>query len=232
MPSRTPRRLQHPLVFQLIAKDDRLTASGSTAVGCGVFLKHFEIFTGGALTAMTQSAWANVIVAGGAVLAAALPPEGVWRQMTRSPLSDETRDFVRRGRSADPLSQLESRSATLERFLTDVRWPSSDIDLFIWGLDAATADIKALVLLGLVTKAYKARGATIVSYVRTPNTITVESGLKGVRKLQIITRLYDSPEVLLNGFDVDAVRCAALPASAGRTAHNRPCPMPPVLYRL
>lgn len=195
---------ERSLVFKLRPKDDRVDACGSTAATLTVFLSQFDSFTSFAFAAMTPAAWSNVVVAGGAVLASLMPLEACFRQMA-PPVLDETRFFRRSSRGSDATARLDAMAMTHARFLTEVRQPKSDVDVFVYGLDAETADMKVLTLLSLFSKAYKARGATNVTFVRTTNTVTVDSGLVGVRKIQIILRLYGSEAEVLNGFDIDCV---------------------------
>jgi hypothetical protein len=193
-----------PVVFRLRGVDDRLAAGGRTVVGRKLFAEQFAAFTCHAFDAMTPEAWNNVIVAGGAVLGSLLPLEEMWRRIAPSPLAADNRDFVRRFRPSDPLSLIEQSSLTPDKFLTEVRWPSADVDVFIYGLGAAAADSKLATLVLLVSKALKARGAGELAYVRTPNTVTIAAP-KGerFRKVQIITRLYKTAAEVINTFDID-----------------------------
>jgi hypothetical protein len=60
------------------------------------------------LSALPLAAWDNVMAAGGAVLAAAMPLEACWRRIKRSPIDSEERDFVRRLKASptDPMSAM------------------------------------------------------------------------------------------------------------------------------
>ena len=195
-----------PIIFRLRGEDDCVAAGGRTVVGRALFLEQFAAFTCHAFDAMTPEAWQNVVVAGGAVLGALLPLEQHWRRIAPSPFADESRDFVRRFRPTDQISRLEQdQLLTPAKYLREVRWKSSDVDIFVYGLNAEAADAKLASLLLLITKALKARGAGELAYVRTPNTVTVAAP-KGepFRKVQVVTRLYKSAAEVINTFDIDA----------------------------
>ena len=197
------KRPSVPIVFELRRRDEALTNDGKTIVPQALFEEQFGLFTGGAFAKMTPSLWANVVVAGGAVLGSLMPLEKDWRTMSPSPfVGHEDRDFTVR-RHHDSLAL---KLATPKSFLQTVRWPSADVDVFFYGLSAKEADAKLGLLLASVSAAFKERGASSIAYVRTPNTVTVDPGLTlpGARKVQIITRLYASPAAVVNTFDLDA----------------------------
>jgi hypothetical protein len=198
-----------PVVFRLRGEDDRLAPGGRTVVGRALFAEQFAAFSCNAFGAMTPDSWSNVIVAGGSVVASLLPLEESWRRIAPSPLADESRDFVRRYRPSDPASLIEQSSMSPATYLAEVRWKSGDIDVFVYGLDAAAADAKLAALVLLISKALKARGAGELAYVRTPNTVTIAPPKGGrLRKVQIITRLYKTAAEVINTFDIDCCCCS------------------------
>ena len=77
-------------------------------------------------------------------------------------------------------------------------------DIFVHGLDAVAAQAK---LLEVFTRLRRTMLRTVgiendVYFIKTPNTVTVGCG-KRYRNVQIVARLYDSVEQILNGFDID-----------------------------
>ncbi|KAL8671281.1 MAG: hypothetical protein Q9168_004221 [Polycauliona sp. 1 TL-2023] len=76
--------------------------------------------------------------------------------------------------------------------------PSSDVDLFIWGLDEAQALEKIKQIESSVRNAILEEVTTI----RTKNAITIASHYP-IRHVQIVLRLYKSVSEILSGFDVD-----------------------------
>jgi hypothetical protein len=206
VPSSRPKKI--PIVFDLREgkKLSRLNEKGGTLVSAAEFKENFRAFTFGAFEFFEAAAWSNVLVAGGAVLGSALPLETWWDTLAPTPAHymDETRFFAQDllKRSYEAFAAPPTRTS----FLQQVRWASSDVDVFIYGIDdEATANAKLQQILSLVTKSLKGRLGTgaAVSYIRTPNTITIDAGTAGGRKVQVVTRLYRSAEEILNTFDVD-----------------------------
>ncbi|KAL8970120.1 MAG: hypothetical protein Q9197_003977 [Variospora fuerteventurae] len=76
--------------------------------------------------------------------------------------------------------------------------PSSDVDLFIWGLDEAAALEKIKQIEAGVRNAILEE----VTSIRTKNAITIASHYP-IRHVQIVLRLYKSVSEILSGFDVD-----------------------------
>jgi tetratricopeptide (TPR) repeat protein len=136
--------------------------SGSAVVGRQDFLKQLNVFSEGQLQYVD---WNNVVLAGGAVLAALTP-------MPPTPL----REF----------------------FHTNHAYKSSDIDLFLYGLNTDAATKKVSQLYHAVKKANPQ-----VFCVRSLHTITLVSEFPK-RKIQIILRLYKTLAEVLHGFDLDA----------------------------
>ena len=90
---------------------------------------------------------------------------------------------------------------THKDYFEKTRWNGADVDIFLHGItdqQEANAKIKALMDHFLSKLPKDAETA----FVRTPNTVTLVSG-DPRRHIQIITRLYRSPQELLNGFDID-----------------------------
>ena len=207
-PRSTPKT--PPCVFRLRSKDDRLTPDNKCAVDRGVFLSQFSSFTHHCFDGFKADDWSGVVCAGGAVLASLMPLESCWRSLRPSPIADESRDFVRRFHPNDPLSLKVSESFTPEGFLQQVRFKGSDVDIFLYGIsDEKVAEKKVKQLLLLLTQAVlKSSNKEIlgdkISYVKTPNTITIDFGHKDVRKVQIILRLYADKAEILNSFDLDS----------------------------
>ncbi|KAJ6601282.1 ankyrin repeat protein [Mycena vulgaris] len=81
-------------------------------------------------------------------------------------------------------------------------YPTSDVDLFLWGLSLEETEAK-------IKQIYEAVRETIpwdVTCVRTKNTVSIHSQFP-YRTIQIILRQYASPAEILVGFDVDAGCC-------------------------
>ena len=176
------------------------------------FATQFRDFTSGIFEGMSPDLWANVIVAGGAVLGACLPLDRNWKTIpvvsipgrSHAPLHD----FSLVNGSSGYSSMDDSMTRTPAQFLSTVRWPGSDIDVFIYGIsDPVVADKKARALLAHFKGAMSTRsgcGTAVnpVAFVRTLNTVTINGG-KSFRNVQIITRLYKDQSDILNSFDID-----------------------------
>ncbi|TFK64176.1 ankyrin [Pluteus cervinus] len=119
--------------------------------------------------------WSNVVAAGGAV------------QACLAPLSDETK----------------SSKKNLRKHLHTVAYPTSDVDLFIWGLTPEQAEVKMHAIYNAVQDAVP----WDVTCVRTKHTVSIHSQYP-YRSIQIVLRLYSSPAEILAGFDID-VPCFA-----------------------
>ncbi|KAF8654880.1 hypothetical protein AX16_003341 [Volvariella volvacea WC 439] len=133
------------------------------------FKRNWTIFTEGSLSQLTD--WSNVVAAGGSV------------QACLAPLTDE---------------QKASKRA-IRKHYHSVAYPSSDVDLFLWGLTPAQAEEK-------IKQIYAAVRDSVtwdVTCVRTKHTVSIHSQYP-CRSIQIVLRLYSSPAEILAGFDVDA----------------------------
>ncbi|KAJ7165671.1 ankyrin repeat protein [Mycena crocata] len=137
------------------------------------FKKNWGVFSEGSLSQLLD--WNNVVAAGGAVLACL------------TPLSDE--------------AKVSKRS--MRKYYHSAAYPTSDVDLFLWGLTPEQAEVK-------ITKIYEAVRDSVpwdVTCVRTKHTVSIHSQYP-YRSVQIVLRLYSSPAEILAGFDIDAPCCA------------------------
>ncbi|KAL8811822.1 MAG: hypothetical protein Q9200_001494 [Gallowayella weberi] len=114
--------------------------------------------------------WSNVVAAGSSVVTALLPVPDKYNT---------------------------SKKALREYYHQQLA-PSSDVDLFIWGLDEAAAIEKIKQIEASIRNAILEE----VTTVRTKNAITIASHYP-IRHVQIVLRLYKSVSEILSGFDVD-----------------------------
>ncbi|KAL9594574.1 MAG: hypothetical protein Q9219_006958 [cf. Caloplaca sp. 3 TL-2023] len=121
-------------------------------------------------SSLTDLDWSNVVAAGSSVVTPLLPV---------------------------PEKYNTSKKALREYYHQQLA-PSSDVDLFIWGLDEAAALKKIEEIESSVRNAILEE----VTIVRTKNAITIASHYP-VRHVQIVLRLYKSVSEILSGFDVD-----------------------------
>ncbi|KAF7354601.1 Ankyrin repeat protein [Mycena sanguinolenta] len=137
------------------------------------FKKNWGVFSEGSLSQLLD--WNNVVAAGGSVLACL------------TPLSD--------------VAKVSKRS--MRKYYHSAAYPTSDVDLFLWGLTPEQAEVK-------ITKIYEAVRDSVpwdVTCVRTKHTVSIHSQYP-YRSVQIVLRLYSSPAEILAGFDIDAPCCA------------------------
>ncbi|KAJ6473130.1 ankyrin repeat protein, partial [Mycena sanguinolenta] len=137
------------------------------------FKRNWGVFSEGSLSQLLD--WNNVVAAGGSVLACL------------TPLSDEAKTSKR----------------SMRKYYHSVAYPTSDVDLFLWGLTPEQAEVK-------ITKIYEAVRDSVpwdVTCVRTKHTVSIHSQYP-YRSVQIVLRLYNSPAEILAGFDIDAPCCA------------------------
>ncbi|PBL01634.1 ankyrin [Armillaria gallica] len=137
------------------------------------FKKNWSIFTEGSLSQLLD--WNNVVAAGGSVLACLTPL---------------------------PESATVSKRAT-RKFYHSNAYPTSDVDLFLWGMTPEEAEVK-------IIKIYEAVRDSVpwdVTCIRTKHTVSIHSQYP-YRSVQIVLRLYTSPSEILTGFDIDAPCCA------------------------
>ena len=155
--------------------EERRRKEGSPAMigGLEEFNKNWAVFTEGSLSQLTD--WSNVIAAGGSVQACLAPV---------------------------PESAKASKRA-LRKYFHNKAFPTSDVDLFLYGLTPEQAEVK-------INKIYEAVRDSIpwdVTCIRTKHTVSIHSQYP-YRAVQIVLRLYSSPAEVLAGFDVDAPCCA------------------------
>ncbi|KAH9022591.1 hypothetical protein EDB84DRAFT_1564938 [Lactarius hengduanensis] len=137
------------------------------------FKKNWSIFTENSLSQLAD--WSNVIAAGGSVQACLMPL---------------------------PKAATGSKRA-MRKYFHEKAFPSSDVDLFLYGLTIEEAERKIITI-------YEAVRDSVpwdVTCVRTKHTVSIHSQYP-YRSIQIVLRLYSSPAEVLTGFDVDAACCA------------------------
>ncbi|KZT09270.1 ankyrin [Laetiporus sulphureus 93-53] len=82
-------------------------------------------------------------------------------------------------------------------------YPTSDVDLFLYGMTTAQAEVK----INAIYEAVRDSVPWDVTCVRTKHTVSIHSQYP-YRSVQIVLRLYASPAEVLAGFDVDSPCCA------------------------
>ncbi|KAF8840816.1 ankyrin [Paxillus ammoniavirescens] len=156
-------------VMPLSEKCRRTDASPATVANLQEFKKNWAIFTESSLSQLTD--WSNVVAAGGSVLACV------------SPLPDYAKESKR----------------TIRKYFHSEACPTSDIDLFLYGLTPEEAEKK----ISAIYEAVRDSVPWDVTCVRTKHTVSIHSQYP-YRPVQIVLRLYKSPAEILAGFDVDA----------------------------
>lgn len=169
----------------------QLSLTKRCVVDARTFISQFRDFTCGVFEGMAPELWANVAVAGGAALAALLPLDLGWKSMpvasrpggSRAPLHNFTLVLQAVGYAK---TMDDSLTRTPTQFMRNVRWPGSDIDIFLYGIaDPAVADAKARALIAHFKRAMEVRapalpsGVNPVALIRTQNTITIDGTFKG-----------------------------------------------------
>jgi hypothetical protein len=137
------------------------------------FKKNWSLFSEGSLAQLLD--WSNVIAAGGSVQACLAPVP----------------------------SEAKASKRTLRKYFHSHAFPTSDVDLFLYGLTPEQAEVK-------INSIYEAVRDSIpwdVTCIRTKHTVSIHSQYP-YRAVQIVLRLYQSPAEVLAGFDVDAPCCA------------------------
>lgn len=137
------------------------------------FKKNWSIFTEGSLSQLFD--WNNVVAAGGSVLACL------------TPLEDKNKVSKR----------------AIRKHYHSAAYPTSDVDLFLWGMTPEQAEAK-------IIKIYEAVRDSVpwdVTCIRTKHTVSIHSQYP-YRSVQIVLRLYHSPAEILAGFDIDSPSCA------------------------
>ncbi|KAF9647522.1 ankyrin [Thelephora ganbajun] len=125
--------------------------------------------------------WNNVVAAGGSVLACLLPVPDANKVSKR----------------------------TLRKYFHSTAFPTSDVDLFLYGLTPEQAEAKIIAVFQAVRDAIP----WDCTCVRTKHSISIhceyfQPPQYPYRCVQIVLRLYSSPSEILAGFDVDAPCCA------------------------
>ncbi|TFK59821.1 ankyrin, partial [Pluteus cervinus] len=133
------------------------------------FKKNWALFTEGSLSQLVD--WNNVVAAGGSVHACL------------SPLSAEQKASKR----------------SIRKHYHAVAYPTSDVDLFLWGLTPEQAEKK----INTIYEAIRDSVPWDVTCVRTKHTVSIHCQYP-YRSIQVVLRLYSSPSEILTGFDVDA----------------------------
>lgn len=137
------------------------------------FKKNWSVFTENSLSQLFD--WSNVIAAGGSVQACLMPL---------------------------PKAETASKRA-MRKYYHEKAFPSSDVDLFLYGLTRQEAERKII----SIYEAVRDSVPWDVTCVRTKHTISILSQYP-YRSVQIVLRLYSSPAEILAGFDVDVACCA------------------------
>ncbi|PFH47158.1 hypothetical protein AMATHDRAFT_50508 [Amanita thiersii Skay4041] len=103
-----------------------------------------------------------------------------------------------------PLVEEEKVSKkAMRRFYHVTAYPTSDVDLFLWGLTSKEAEKKIVTIYEAVLDSIP----WDVTCIRTKHAITLYSQYP-YRSIQIVLRLYKSPAEIISGFDIDASCCA------------------------
>ena len=120
-------------VMPLADADRRKEGEPSMVSDLEEFKKNWAIFTEGSLSQLVD--WSNVVAAGGAVLACL------------SPLSDAVKESKR----------------TLRKYYHSVAYPTSDIDLFLWGMDVDQVRVVVINCLHLASNPIRRRRRSLLS---------------------------------------------------------------------
>ncbi|KAF9808872.1 hypothetical protein IEO21_07710 [Rhodonia placenta] len=137
------------------------------------FKQNWALFTEGSLSQLTD--WNNVVAAGGAVQACLSPVPAFAKVSKRA----------------------------LRKHFHNTAYPTSDVDLFLYGLTPEEAEKK----IQAIYEAVRDSVPWDVTCVRSRHTVSIHSQYP-YRAVQIVLRLYRSPAEILAGFDVDAPCCA------------------------
>ena len=156
-------------------QEDRRRKDGepSMVTSLDEFKKNWAIFTEGSLSQLTD--WSNVIAVGGAVQACLAPV---------------------------PTSATLSKRALRKHFHNHA-FPTSDVDLFLYGLTPEQAEAK----MQTIYVAVRDSVPWDVTCVRTRNTVSIHSQFP-YRTVQMVLRLYSSPAEMMAGADIDVASCA------------------------
>ncbi|KAJ4472019.1 ankyrin repeat protein [Lentinula aciculospora] len=160
-------------VMPLDPKDRKPEGAASMVPSLEEYQKNWTVFSEGSLSQLFD--WNNVVAVGRSVLACL------------TPLPEEAKVSKR----------------AMRKYYHGSTYPSSDVDLFLWGLTPEQAEAKIVTI-------YKAVRDSVpwdVTCVRTKHTVSIHSQYP-YRAVQIVLRLYKSPAEILAGFDIDAPCCA------------------------
>ncbi|KAJ3554518.1 hypothetical protein NP233_g12406 [Leucocoprinus birnbaumii] len=160
-------------IMPLKETERRKDGEASMVTDMDEFKKNWAIFSEGSLSQLAN--WNNVIAAGGSVLSSLLPLAPEHKKSKRA----------------------------IRKYYHSAAFPSSDVDLFLWGLTPEQAEKKIVAI-------YEAVRDSVpwdVTCIRTKHTISIHSQYP-YRSVQIVLRLYQSPAEVLAGFDIDAPCCA------------------------
>ncbi|KAJ3554073.1 hypothetical protein NM688_g3295 [Phlebia brevispora] len=160
-------------VMPLSTENRRKDGSPCMVQSLADFKANWAIFTEGSLSQLTN--WNNVVAGGGAV------------QACLSPVPDNYKVSKR----------------ALRKYFHSHAFPTSDVDLFLYGMTPEQARAK-------INEIYEAVRDSVpwdVTCIRTKHTVSIHSQYP-YRAIQIVLRLYQSPAEILAGFDVDAPCCA------------------------
>ncbi|TFK33687.1 hypothetical protein BDQ12DRAFT_766148 [Crucibulum laeve] len=160
-------------VMPLNDTNRRKEGTPSMAIDLDEFKKNWSIFTEGSLSQLVD--WNHVVAAGGSVLACL------------TPLPDSAKVSKR----------------AIRKYYHTTAYPTSDVDLFLWGMTPEEAEVK----INAIYEAVRDSVPWDVTCVRTKHTVSIHSQYP-YRSVQIVLRLYSSPAEILAGFDIDAPSCA------------------------
>ncbi|KAI1444280.1 hypothetical protein F5Y02DRAFT_390306 [Annulohypoxylon stygium] len=176
-----------PLWKKQREKDDKIAIAESFEK----FQKNFHAFTHGALEGLD---WSNVVVAGSSAL---LPLLSRRRDV-------RTKAWNTKGQNSDEVYYDNTAS-------------TSDIDIFLYGIDEKAAIARIIEIEALVRKNQHLSSSSALT-LRSENAITFISPRWPHRHVQIILRLYKSISEILTGFDVD---CSCV-AFNGKQVYSNP----------
>ncbi|KFH46191.1 hypothetical protein ACRE_030170 [Hapsidospora chrysogenum ATCC 11550] len=171
--------------------DSHVNEDGSPAIvpSFDEYRRNFEAFTHSSLKGLD---WSNVVVAGSSALLPLLPRRGDVTVPSDPAVED-------------PVETYYQRTAG-----------SSDIDMFIYGLDEEAA-IQKIAQLETAIRENQRLAHGVGMALRTEHAITFVSPKWPYRHVQIILRLYKSISEILTGFDVD---CACVAFDGQRVYAN------------
>ncbi|KAI0656088.1 ankyrin [Cubamyces menziesii] len=159
-------------IFPLPEKQRRKDGDPAMVSSLEDFKKNWAIFSEGSLSQLAD--WSNVVVAGGSI------------QACLTPLPDSAKASKR----------------AMRKYFHNNAFPTSDVDVFLYGLTPEQAEAK----MQVIYEAVRDSVPWDVTCVRTKHTVSIHSQYP-YRSVQIVLRLYSSPAEILAGFDVDAPCC-------------------------